>query len=194
MDRAFVRSSDDSFTIYAHRGDIYGDARNIKVTNSVLWADVAHAMFIGMHGDSDKPETIENALFENIDVLDIREEQPEYQGVMAISAGDSNLVRNITFENIRVEHITEGKLFDFRVGFNRKYNTSPGRGIEDVVLRHIIFTGKGTWDASTIEGYDADRRVRRIRLEDIKVGRSKLTGAARDLVKLGNFVDDITFR
>ena len=34
-----------------------GDARDIKVTNSTLWADIAHAMFVGIHGNSISPET-----------------------------------------------------------------------------------------------------------------------------------------
>jgi len=194
MDHAFVRSSDDSFTIYAHRDDIYGDARDIKVTNCVFWADVAHAVFVGLHGDSDKPEVIEDALFKNIDVLSVREEQPEYQGALAISAGDSNLVRHITFENIRVERITEGKLFNFRVVYNGKYNTSPGRGIEDVTLRHIAFTGAGTWDASTIAGYDAARSVRHVVLDGVTVNGRTLNRSARDLLRIGPFAGDIDFR
>lgn len=194
LDRAFVRSSDDCFTIYAHRNDVYGDARDIRVTNSVFWADVAHAMFIGIHGNTDKPEVIENALFKNIDVLDIHEEQPEYQGVMAISAGDSNLVRNITFEDVRVENIKEGMLFNFHVGYNEKYNTSPGRGIENVLLRHVRFTGNGTWSPSVIAGYDASRRVRHVVLDDVVVGGKKLTATSRDLLSVGAFADEISYR
>ena len=101
--------------------------------NSVLWADLAHGVFIGIHGNSDAPETIANATFKEYRRVEVREEQSEYQGAIAISAGNSNLVRDITFEDIRVERITKGKLFNVRGVNNDKYNTS--RGVENAVHR-----------------------------------------------------------
>jgi len=194
LDKAFIRTSDDCFTVYAHRDDTYGDARHIRVSDSTFWANTAHAMFVGMHGNTEKPETIEDVVFKNIDVLDLHEDQPDYQGVMAIYAGDSNLVRNITFEDIRVDRIEEGKLFNFRVGYNSKYNTSPGRGIENVTLSHVTFTGRGTVGASVIQGYDETHRVRHVAIEDVRIGGQKLTKAAHGVLEMGGYVDDVTFR
>jgi len=194
LDKAFLRTSDNCFTVYAHRDDTYGDARHIRVSDSTFWADTAHAMFLGMHGNSEKPETIEDVVFRNIDVLELREDQPDYQGVMAIYAGDANLVRDITFDDIRVDHIEEGKLFNFRVGYNGKYNSSPGRGIENVTLRHIAFTGQGAVGASVIQGYDATHRVHHIEIEDVRIDGKKLTKPAPGVLDVGNYVDDVTFR
>ena len=64
---------------------------------------------------------IENITFSNIDILEQDEDDSNYQGCLAISASDNNLVRNITYENIRIEDIQEGQLFNFRVYFNEKY-------------------------------------------------------------------------
>ena len=194
LDKAFIRTSDDCFTVYGHRDDTYGDARHIRVSNSVFWADTAHAMFLGMHGNTEKPETIEDVVFKNIDVLDLREDQPDYQGVMAIYAGDGNLVRNITFEDIRVDHIEEGKLFNFRVGYNSKYNSGPGRGIENITLRNIAFTGQGTVGASVIEGYDQAHSVRHIEIENLRIDGQKLTEPAHGVLEIGHYADGVTFR
>ncbi|EOR92750.1 hypothetical protein ADIARSV_4032 [Arcticibacter svalbardensis MN12-7] len=49
--------------------------------------------------------------------------------------GDLNLVRNIKFEDIRIDDFPDGKLFSIRTFYNQKYNTGPGRAIEDVFLR-----------------------------------------------------------
>ena len=191
LDRMFLRTSDDCVTVYAHRGEIYGDSRDIRVTNSTLWADIAHAMFIGIHGNSINPETIERVTFDNIDVVDLDEDNPEYEGVMGILAGDSNLVQDVTFSNIRVDRIEEGKLFSFRVGFNGKYNTSPGRGIRRVVLRNVSFTGRGMPSASLVAGYDASRTVEDVLLDNVTVGGRRLDLKNPDLIKIGPFASEV---
>jgi hypothetical protein len=61
--------------------------------------------------DSPTGEVIENLTFRNIDILEHDEDDPIYQGCMTVDCGDKNQVRNILFEDIRVENIQEGRLF-----------------------------------------------------------------------------------
>ena len=132
--------------------------------------------------------------FDNIDVVNVDEDDPEYEGVMAITSGDSNLIRQITFSNIRVDRIEEAKLFNFHVGFNSKYNTSPGRGIEHVVLRNISYTGDGMPSPSAIFGYDSKRRVRNILIDNLTIAGRKATDETTANLELGNFVDGVQFK
>ncbi|MFV3126475.1 glycosyl hydrolase family 28 protein [Niveispirillum sp. KHB5.9] len=194
LDRLFLRTSDDCLTIYTSRNEIVGDARDITIRNSTLWSDIAHAMFIGIHGNTPKPEVIERVRFENIDVISIDEDDPEYEGVMAITAGDSNLVRDVEFNNIRVDRIEEGKLFNFHVGYNTKYNTSPGRGIENIRLRDIRYSGVGLPSASLIAGYDEKRGVRGVSIENLVIGGRRITGLADANLEIGSFTQGITIR
>lgn len=194
LDHLFLRTSDDCVTVYAHRGESYGDARDIRVANSIFWADIAHAMFVGIHGNSISPETIERVTFDDIDVVNVDEDDPEYEGVMAITAGDSNLIRDITFSNIRVDRIEEAKLFNFHVGFNAKYNTSPGRGIEHVVLRNISYTGEGMPSPSVIFGYDSKRRVRDVLIDNLTIAGRKAVDPASGDLHVGQFVTGVGFR
>ncbi len=194
---AFVRTSDDNVTIYNHRGDVWGSSSDITLQNSTLWADIAHNVFIGMHGntpsaDHPDPETIEHVRVSNIDILDEDEDQPEYEGALGITAGDSNLIRDVTFENVRVERIEEGKLFNFHVGFNAKYNTSAGRGIENVKLRNISFTGAGSPSPAVIFGYDSSHGVHGVILDNVRIAGKLLTGSSGAL-DIGAFADGITF-
>jgi hypothetical protein len=194
VDRAFVRTSDDSVAIYATRKGAVGDTRNVRVSNSTFWPDVAHAMFVGLHGDSQAPNLVENIAFSNIDVLELDEDDPEYEGAMAISAGDSNLVRHVAFSDVRVEHIQEGKLLNVRVVYNAKYNTSPGRGVEDVTFRNIRYTGASAPSASIIAGYDAQRRVRGVVLDNVTVGGRRLKGAEPGVLEVGPHADGVSVR
>ena len=131
-DSVFCRNSDDCSTVYATRKGFVGGCKNITMENSTLWADVAHPIMIGLHGSAteigpDAPaDTIENIVYRNIDILDHQERQIDYQGCFGISCGDNNIVRDLVFENIRVEDFRQGQLINIRIFFNKKYCAAPG--------------------------------------------------------------------
>ncbi|ULT40679.1 hypothetical protein KRR40_38930 [Niabella defluvii] len=102
-DGVFCRNSDDCTTVYATRKGFTGGCRNIVMKNATLWADVAHPIMIGIHGNAENPDTIQNLLYSNIDILDHKEAQLDYQGCFAINAGDNNWIKDVRFEDIRVE-------------------------------------------------------------------------------------------
>ena len=196
---SFIRTSDDCITLYNHRWDIWGNTRDITVTDTTLWADVAHAVMIGIHGNTPsaahpEAEVIERVRFNNIDILDHDEDEPEYEGAIGIMAGDDNLVRDVVFENIRVERIEEGKLFNFHIAYTPKYNTSPGRGIENITLRNVSYSGKGSPSASVIYGHDAQRKVNNIVLDNVTVGGKRITGSAPNVLDIGPFAEGVSFR
>lgn len=196
---SFIRTSDDSVTLYNHRWDIWGNTRDIVVKDSTLWADVAHAVMIGIHGNTPtpahpEPEVLERIRFSNIDILDHDEDDPEYEGAIGIMAGDDNLVRDVTFEDIRVDRIEEGKLFNLHIAYTPKYNTSPGRGIENILLKNISFTGEGAPSASVMYGYDAQHKVRNIVIDNVTVGGRKLTAPEINLLDIGQFVEGVSFK
>lgn len=196
---SFVRTSDDCITFYNHRWDIWGNTRDVTVRDTTLWADIAHNIMIGIHGntpnkDHPEPEVLEHMRFSNIDVLEHDEDDPEYEGVIGIMAGDDNLVRDVVFEDFRVERIEEGKLFNLHIAYTPKYNTSPGRGIENVTLRNIHFSGEGSPGASVIYGHDASRKVRNIVLDNVTVEGKKITGPAPNVLDVGPFVDGVTYK
>lgn len=168
FDRVFCRTSDDCTTVYGTRLGFEGPSSNITMQNSTLWADVAHPIFIGIHGNVDKPEILENLNYVNIDILDHKEKQLNYQGCLAINAGDENLIRNVRFEDIRIENFRQGQLVNLRIFFNEKYCKAPGRGIENVVFKNVLYTGNRA-EISVIEGYDAQRKVRNIRFENLRI-------------------------
>jgi hypothetical protein len=168
FDGVFCRNSDDCTTVYATRKGFTGSCRNIVMQNSTLWADVAHPIFIGIHGNTPHPDTIEDLRYVNIDILDHKEKQLDYQGCLAINAGDNNLIRNVRFENIRIEDFREGQLVNLRIFFNRQYCTAPGWGIENVLFKDISYTGDHA-ELSIISGYDGERKVKNIRFENLRI-------------------------
>ena len=193
IDNVFMRNSDDCIALYNHRWHWKGGSSDITVRNSVLWADIAHPINIGGHGDPDneKGEIIERLRFENIDILEHDEDDPPYRGAMCVVVGDNNIAQDITFDDIRVESIQEGVLFHLEVQFNRKYSKVPGQTIRNVTFRNITYNGYGE-SKSEILGYDANRRVSDITFIDVMVNGTKLTNL--DDFVTNDYIDDIKFK
>ena len=167
-DRVFCRNSDDCTTVYATRKGFTGSAKNIRMTNSTLWADVAHPIMIGLHGNPEVGDSIVNLKYDNIDIICQSEPQVEYQGCMTINCGDNNYVKDVVFDNIRIEQIHQGSLLQVKVGWNSKYCTAPGKGVENVVFRHIRYYGAQPY-MSVITGYDQQHQVKNVTFEGLKI-------------------------
>jgi len=194
IDHVFMRNSDDCIAIYGHRWNYYGNARNYTITNSTLWADIAHPINIGTHGNTTiAGDTIENIRFKNIDILEHDEDDPEYEGCMAISDGDFNLIRNIQFTDIRIDDFEEGQLLNLRVVYNKKYNTGPGRGIQDVTFKNITYNG-ANMAASVISGYGSDRLVKNITFENLRINGKPVMDAKAANISVGAFVQQVHFK
>ena len=168
FDRVFCRNSDDCTTAYATRKGFSGSVNNVLMTNSTLWADVAHPIFIGLHGNAAGTDSITNLRYENIDILGQDEPQIDYQGCLAINCGDNNYVKNVTFDNIRIENLRQGSILQLKVGYNAKYCAAPGRGIENIHFRNIRYYGAEPY-MSLILGYDEERTIKNVTFQGLKI-------------------------
>ena len=206
VDRSYLRTSDDAIVVYAvadcpicktksgspRSGAL--DTQDIKITNSVLWTDVAHAMYVGHFGDNATPRTIADVTFDNIDVANLDEDDPAWEGAMAIFSGDATRIRDITFSNIRVDRIEEGKLINIVAGASPRYNAAPGRGVENVTLRDIAFTGKGLASTSQIRGESDAAAIRGVLIDNVTIGGRQLKSEDMTGLTIGPFVSGLTIR
>jgi len=183
IDDVFLRTSDDCIAIYGSRGEFKGGTSDITVTNAVLWADVAHPIMIGVHGDhAGEGDVIEDVRFDGVDILEHHEPQDGYWGCVAMNVGDKNTVRRVSVRNVRIEQFELGRLFDIRVFHNAKYNPHPGNAIRDVVFENIEFDGVCD-NPSVIEGYDESRTVDGVEFRQVRI-RGRLVQSPED----GNIV------
>ena len=174
FDGVFCRTSDDCTTVYGTRKGFTGGCNDIVMRNATLWADVAHPILIGTHGNVAHPDTLEHITYDNIDILDHNEMQIDYQGCMSIDAGDENLVRDVVFKDIRVEDFRCGQLVNLRVFFNKKYCKAPGRGVENVLFKNITYNGSHA-GMSIIDGYDSSRLVRNIVFDNLIINGKRIS-------------------
>ncbi|RCX21554.1 glycosyl hydrolase family 28 [Fontibacillus phaseoli] len=193
IDDVFLRTSDDCIAIYGSRWDYRGDSGRIRVRNAVLWADVAHPLMMGTHGDHcGNGNTLYDVRFEDIDILEHHEPQVNYMGAMAINAGDKNTIRDISYKNIRVEDFELGRLIDVRVMQNRDYNPAPGNRIENITFEDIRYQGTCS-NPSRIFGYDAERTVSGVRFTRLRINDRLILQPEEGLLELNDFSNQITF-
>jgi hypothetical protein len=171
-----------------------GDTFDIDVRNMRVWVDVAHALYVGHFGDNGNPRTIRNVTFDNIDVANLDEDDPDWEGVMAIYSGDSTLIRDVTFSNIRVDRIEEGKLINIIAGQNPRYNKAPGRGIDGVTLRDVTFTGDGLPSQSIIKGLSPQTAVRNVLIDNLRVGGRPVRAPEDGDIVVGGDVSGLTIQ
>lgn len=203
FDRVFCRNSDDCTTVYATRKGFEGGCRNIIMENSTLWADVAHPIFIGIHGNAENVDIIDDLVYRNIDILDHKEAQLDYQGCLAINGGDNNIIRNVLFEDIRIEDFRQGQLFNIRIFYNEKYCEAPGMGIENVYFKNVNYNGNNA-EMSVIAGYNSDRKIKNITFENLRINGRLITDDMPDKpawyktgdmarIFIGEHVEEVSF-
>lgn len=124
IDNVFMRNSDDCIALYNHRWNWWGGSSDITVQNSILWADVAHPINVGGHGDPDSPtgEVIENIQEGRLFYVKVRfnekyDKQPgsgiegiTFRNITYTGIGENpsliqgldkeRTVQNVTFENV----------------------------------------------------------------------------------------------
>lgn len=131
---SFIRSNDDSIALFASRGDSgfktgtfanrNGNTLNVNIKNNVIWNDDAHAIQIGTHGyyaDVKKRNKISNINFKNINILETKSISGNGQAAITFTVRDYNEVSNITFDNIKLENISDAGI----VGL---YQTASNQG------------------------------------------------------------------
>jgi hypothetical protein len=193
IDGAFLRTSDDSVAVYASAWGAEGDTRHVVVRNSTLWADVAHPLMVGMHGNPSNRDVVEDVTFRNLDILEHDEDLPRYQGTMAVNAGDRVTVRGVLFDDIRIEDFTQGQVVNLRVFLNPSYNKEPGRAVDRVFFRDVAYVGEGDLP-SQVAGYDEHRRVTNITFESVSRNGKRVMTADAGNIEIGPHAQGIAFR
>jgi polygalacturonase len=188
----FLRTSDDCIAVYGSRWDYHGGSSDWEVADSVLWADKAHAIMIGVHGaywaDGD---VIEHLRFQNIDVLENNEFGSNFWGAMAITCGDKNTVRNVDFDNIRVEHIREagGNLVRLAFGCFGP-STTLGRQIENIHFKYITYDGLA---GSVISG-SPGHPIKGVTFENLSNNGGQIKDAKQGKIAIGENVSGVSFK
>ncbi|HEY1787987.1 MAG TPA: glycosyl hydrolase family 28 protein [Verrucomicrobiae bacterium] len=188
----FLRTSDDCIAVYGSRGDYHGGASDWDVGDSVLWADKAHAVMIGIHGNYQADgDVVENLRFHNLDVLEENGFVPNFYGTLAILCGDNNIVRNVDFDDIRVEHIREAGGNLIRLAFSHfGPSTTLGREIDNINFKNITYSGMAD---SVILG-SVGHPIQGVTFDNLVINGERITSAEQGKISIGENVTGVSFK
>jgi len=181
----FIRTKDDCIAVkagvnYFTKFNSSFNVDSVVVENSVLWNGVwGNALEIGFETRSD---TIKNVIFRNCDIIHV--EGPE--GTFTIHNSDRAVVKNILYEDIRVED-SKGWLIDFRI-LNSQYSKDKQRGkIENIHFKSIFVEGE-YYPASQILGFSDEYGIKNVTLENFNIHGIKINSTYNGMISLINVV------
>lgn len=203
---SFLRSCDDCVTVKGLANvSLPKDAppnEDIHVSSSQLWSDCNNAMVIG---EESMAAYYDNITFRDIDVLysyDDRDnhERLDERAVMSIVTLHGTYIRNILWEDIRVNNCQRLVCFNFKDSFwfgtiqgNQVY---PG-GAEGITLRNITCNSANRSSIANeilIHGWSKDKMFSDVTFDNVVIEGKKLTTLLNPYMKVNEYISNIRFQ
>jgi len=190
VNNCFIRTKDDCIAVksgvnYFTKFNSSFTVDDVVIQNSVMWNGIwGNGLEIGFETRAD---TIKNITFRNCDIIHV--EGPE--GTFTIHNGDRAVVKNVLYEDIRVED-SRGWLIDFKI-LKSRYSKDTVRGkIENVRFKNITVEGD-QFPYSQLFGFDETNRIKSVTIENFVIQGTKVNSAYNGLITTIH-TDDITFK
>ena len=199
VDHCFLWSYDDACVIKASQ---YADrtvTSGVTVQNSVIWN---HGLMIGFET---RAPYMENIVFRNNDIVCYRgntgsplKPHPYYalnNPIIGILVSDQATVRNIRYEDIRIEYPWTDAFFQFVVDKNYASTSAEKGNIDGVYLKNIRIIDTDTRLTgiyqSLVQGMDAQHRVSHVLIEGLFWEGKELSSAEEAKITVHNHADGI---
>jgi hypothetical protein len=207
----FVQSFDDSIVvkglspaknIVKGLGTTDSSVRNVLVENCVIWNDWGRALEIG--AETAAPE-MSNLVFRDCDII-----RTTYVA-MDIQHGDRAAIKDVLFENIRLEiddvnmscqyQNSRDEKYAFKTDFCPKllvleiikcmWSQDAERGtLERVTMRNCSVTGKHL-PQSFLRGFDAQHEIKDVKIENLRINGRAMKSLKEAGVNVGPFVHGV---
>ena len=162
VDDCFIRTLDDLIVVKSFRNK--GETKRIVAKSCVLWNQVAHALSVGAEIQSD----VSDILFTDCDI--IHDQGREWS--LRIFHCDSAWIRNVRFENIRIEESID--FISVWINEDDSWSSDKERGhIQGIVFKDI--TVKGTPLKIELEGFDEKHKIEGIQFQNVVINGKAMT-------------------
>ena len=182
VENCFLRTWDDLIVVKTKKGTTQ-DALRIHVRKCVLYNESAHALSIG----AELTRTVDDVLFEDCDIIG----DHGREWTLRIFHTDAALIRNVRFENIRIEESVRFASLWINAAV---WTSDAERGrIENVVFKDITVNNSGYPLHKEIEflGFDAEHGINNVLIENVVINGRKVT---LNDVKKNEFVHNVTVK
>lgn len=190
VNNCFIRTKDDCISVksgvnYFTKFNSGFNVDSVTIQNSVIWNGLwGNGLEIGFETRTD---TIKNVTFRNCDLIHVEGSE----GTFTIHNGDRAVVKNVLYENIRVED-SQGWLIDCKI-LNSTYTKDKQKGkIEGVKFKNITVEGEH-FPYSQFQGFDETNRIKGVEIENLKILGTKINSTYNGMMATIH-CDDIKFK
>jgi hypothetical protein len=183
----FVRGWDDNVVVKNYEGDTH----RIRVSDCVLWTDLAQSVEIGYET---RGGVMDDVAFSGIQVI-----HNFHKPVLSIHNGDRAAIRNVRYENITVEDAQMGQgdgvnhLIDLWIGKSPWTRDAQRGTIEGVSFKNLSVTG-GNVPESRVWGADASHAIRGVTIENLTILGRKILSLQDGKFATNPFVEPPSFK
>lgn len=173
----FLRTFDDLVVLKTDKGQ--GELHDVTVKRCVLWNEFAHALSLG----AELREPLSDIVFSDCDV--IHDKGREW--LLRVYQCDSAPVRNVVFDNIRIEEAR--RLMSVWIG-KAVWSKEAERGrVDGVTFRKIVSAAPLLpGPLADLVGFDAAHAIHDVRFEQVTVGGRPLKESD---VRQNSFVSEV---
>lgn len=183
VEDCFVRNYDDSIVVKATQPEAR-DVEDITVRNCVVWCDWGFSL--GMTYEA-RVAQIRGLVFRNCDVL----HGMACRGVLGVKNGDRAEVRDVLFEDIRIED-ARVQLLELVVDKDM-WSKDDRRGqIRNVTFRNVSLTG-GSFVRSNLTGFDTDHLIDRVTFENLRIHGKWISNPPEGKIAINPYVRNVRF-
>ena len=180
VENCFIRTLDDLIVVKTLRDG--SEAGHIEVKKCVLWNEVAHALSIG----AEITNKVEDVLFHDCDI--IHDHGREW--ALRVYNTDKGLVKNVRFENIRIEETVKFA----SLWINKAFWTSDAeRGhIRDIIFKDIVLTSLAPLvKGIELLGYDKEHAIKNVTFDNVVIQGKKINN---DNIVTNDYVYEVTVK
>ncbi|MEN8202540.1 MAG: glycosyl hydrolase family 28 protein [Bacteroidota bacterium] len=207
IDNCFIRNFDDGSAINLnwYQGNNILDPDNpgnnilgnITIQNSIYWQDQGRSILIGPTlASTVANQVLENITVRNIDILYVENYTSDNtdwaKGALAINCGDDATVRNVLYEDIRVDKLGDATNLITLNMVQTPFSDSEGRRIEDIVFNGVSSNSAPALN-NYIHGFSAERLISGVSFTDLMIGGVHITNTEEGNFDVNEFTENIVF-
>jgi hypothetical protein len=168
VENCFIRSNDDAISVKTLSSPPAPASKNIVVRRCVIWNERARALGITSETRAD----ISDILFEDCDILHDLSQGGDC-AALAILVSDSAAIRNIRFQDIRIEDC-QTKWMRCWIGQDGWAKDKTRGHIAEILFRNISINGKSA-PLSEMEGFDSSHAIENVLFENLTINGKKVS-------------------
>ena len=194
VNKSFVMALDDAICIKATPLSREEIVDNIKVSNSVIWnVGGGNSLEIGYETLTD---SISNVVFSNLDIIHSESNSEPWppEAIMSIHLANQAMVKDISYDNIRIEDAQEDYLIDLRIWKNYLHRNTERGNIKNISFENIKIVDNSPFPPSAFNGFDLNHKITEVAILGLWNNGKKVESKKQAKFQINQYASNISLK